>query len=243
MPRTELGERVYAIGDVHGCHDLLRALLDRIGDHYAALEPAAALHIVFLGDIIDRGPDSFKVMELLYDLHTRTNRVLVLRGNHEEVMLQVLAGDVEMLAPWMKFGGASTVRSFGLAPFRSGDNVAQYLAQLRAAVPPEWVTWLKRLPLTARSGDYFFCHAGVRPGVPLRRQTRNDLLWIRDDFLDDDRSHGAVIIHGHSIEAQVEVRPNRIGIDTGAYRTGELTALYLEGDAYEVLSVTRAELG
>lgn len=242
MPRTELGERIYAIGDVHGCYDLLRDLLDRIGEHHEALAPTTALHIVFLGDIVDRGPDSYKVLELLFDLQAQTDRIVVLLGNHEEAMLQALGGDLEMLSNWMKIGGAPTARSFGLEPLRRGEDAAEYLYRLRAAIPAPWIAWLQRLPLTARSGDYLFCHAGIRPGVSLRRQARADLLWIRDDFLDDNRSHGAVIVHGHSIEAQVEIRPNRIGIDTGAYRTGELTALYLEDDRYEVLSVTRAVL-
>jgi serine/threonine protein phosphatase 1 len=99
---------------------------------------------------------------------------------------------------------------------------------------------LKRLPLFARSGDYFFCHAGVRPGVALRRQTRNDLLWIREDFLTDESEHGAVIVHGHSIETEVTIRSNRIGIDTGAYRTGVLTALYLEGEQREIIAAKAA---
>lgn len=240
LPSTEAGERIYAVGDVHGRYDLLRALLDRIGAHTGALPPARSLHIVFLGDIVDRGPQSLEVMELLHDLQSKTDRVLVLLGNHEEAMLQAIGGDVEMLGDWMKVGGAATVRSFGLEPFRRGDDAADYLRRLRAAVPREWVAWLRKLPLTAQSGDYFFCHAGIRPGVALRRQARGDLLWIREDFLDDERPHGAVIVHGHSIEPKVEIRANRIGIDTGAYRTGALTALYLEDDRQEVLSTTLA---
>lgn len=240
MPNTESGERIYAVGDVHGCYDLLRDLLDRIGEHHSALPPASALHIVFLGDIVDRGPDSRKVMELLYDLQQRSARIVVLLGNHEEAMLQALGGDLDMLSSWMKVGGAATVRSFGLEPFHRGDDAADYLRRLRATIPSEWIAWLRALPLTARSGDYFFCHAGIRPGVALRRQSRDDLLWIRDEFLDDERSHGAMIVHGHSIDPLVEFRPNRIGIDTGAYRTGELTALYLQDERYEVLSVGRA---
>jgi len=239
LPTTESGERIYAVGDVHGCYELLCGLLDRIGEHHSALPSTSALHIVFLGDIVDRGPDSRKVIDLLYDLQQRTERVVVLLGNHEEAMLQALGGDVEMLSSWMKVGGAATVRSFGLEPFHRGDDAADYLRRLRATIPAEWIAWLRRLPLTARSGDYFFCHAGIRPGVSLRKQSRTDLLWIRDDFLDDERWHGAVIVHGHSIEPLVEFRSSRIGIDTGAYRTGELTALYLENERCEVLSVGR----
>jgi serine/threonine protein phosphatase 1 len=136
----------------------------------------------------------------------------------------------------MGVGGDMTVRSFGLEPYSRSDDARDYIRRLRSVVPREWVSWLKRLPLFARSGDYFFCHAGVRPGVPLRRQVRNDLLWIREDFLDDDADHGAIIVHGHSIEPEVAIRANRIGIDTGAYRTGVLTALYLDGDKRDIIS-------
>lgn len=237
MPRTQPGERIYAVGDVHGRYDLLRALLDQIGAHCAALPPAQSLHVVFLGDIIDRGPQSFEVLELLHDLQSKSERVVVLLGNHEEAMLQALDGKANMLRDWMRVGGAATVQSFGLEPFDSATDSSDYLRAMRAVVPREWVAWMKRLPLTAQSGDYLFCHAGIRPGVPLRRQVRDDLLWIRDDFLDDERSHPLVIVHGHSIEQSVEIRSNRIGIDTGAYRTGTLTALYLEDDKQEVISV------
>ncbi len=236
MPSTESGDRVYAIGDIHGRHDLLTNLLDRIGEHTESLPPSRSLHIVFLGDIVDRGPQSAEALELLYDLHSSSDSVIVLLGNHEEAMLQALDGDLDSLRAWMGVGGDATARSFGLEPLRPDEDPRGYLRRLRAAVPRDWVSWLKRLPLSARSGDYFFCHAGVRPGIPLRRQSRGDLLWIREDFLDDPADHGAVIVHGHSIELEVSIRHNRIGIDTGAYRTGILTALYLEGERREVIS-------
>ena len=241
MPSTESGDRVYAVGDVHGRYDLLRILLDRIGEHSTVLPPTESLHLVFLGDIVDRGPESAQVVEFLHRLQTQTDRAIVLLGNHEEAMLQALDGNTDVLRDWMGVGGAATVRSFGLEPFKRGGDAAAYIRELRAAVPREWVAWLRRLPLFARSGDYYFCHAGVRPGIALRRQTRADLLWIRDDFLDDEQYHGAVIVHGHSIEPQVEMRSNRIGVDTGAYRTGVLTALYLEGEQREVISATLPE--
>ncbi|WP_315764576.1 metallophosphoesterase family protein [Sphingomonas sp. Y38-1Y] len=235
MPSTDLGERIYAVGDVHGRYDLLTAILDRIATHSASLPPAKSFHIIFLGDLVDRGPDSARVLGLLYDLQRQTDRIVVLAGNHEEAMLQAIDGDPEHLRIWMGVGGAQTVRSFELSPYRRGDDARDYARRLRSAIPRDWVSWLKRLPITARSGDYFFCHAGVRPGVALRRQTRTDLLWIRDDFLDDPSDHGAVIVHGHSVEPEVSIRANRIGIDTGAYRSGVLTALYLEGDRQETL--------
>ncbi len=238
MPSTDIGERIYAVGDVHGRYDLLRQLIDRIGEHSNALEPAASLHILLLGDLIDRGPQSAQILDFLYDLQRKTDRVIVLQGNHEEALLQALDGNLEIFEAWLRVGGTETLRSFGLAAPTERGDLRRCLRELRTAIPAPWVEWLRRLPLTARSGDYFFCHAGVRPGIPLRRQSREDLLWIREEFLADPRDHGAMIVHGHSVETDVQFRENRIGIDTGAYRTGVLTALYLEGDRQEVLSVS-----
>lgn len=226
------------MGDVHGRFDLLEKLIDRIGEHNGALAPAKSLHILFLGDLIDRGPDSAQVLDYLHALQRKTNRVLVLQGNHEEALLQAVDGNLDVLQGWLRFGGGETLQSFGLEPPGEGEDLRRYLRQLRAAIPAKTIDWLRRLPLTARSGDYFFCHAGVRPGVSLRRQIRDDLLWIREDFLSDPRDHGAMIVHGHSIEEEVQFRDNRIGIDTGAYRTGVLTALYLEDEKREAISVS-----
>lgn len=237
MPSTDAGERIYAVGDVHGRFDLLQRMIEKIGDHSNALPPAKSLHILFLGDLIDRGPQSAQILHFLFELQRQSNRIIVLQGNHEEVLLQSLDGNVEVLNAWLRFGGLETLRSFGLSAPAEGEDLRSYLRNVRATIPSQWVEWLRRLPLTARSGDYFFCHAGIRPGVGLRRQDREDLLWIREEFLSDRRDHGAVIVHGHSIEAAVQFRDNRIGIDTGAYRTGVLTALYLEGEKQELLSV------
>ena len=241
MPSTDFGERIYAIGDIHGRYDLLRVLMDKIGEHVEARPPAKALHLVFMGDLIDRGPDSAKVLEFLYDLQLKTNRVIVLLGNHEDAMLRALDGDASIMRTWLAVGGLDTLRSFGVSPPAPNEDIRAFAARIVAAIPRPWLNWLRRLPVHARSGDYFFCHAGVRPGVALRRQARDDLLWIRDDFLEDPSYHGAVIVHGHSIEPQVEFRQNRIGIDTGAYRTGILTALYLDGEAQELLSTSAAD--
>jgi len=237
LPRTDSGERIYAIGDIHGRYDLLRLLLDRVGEHSQALAPAESLHIVFLGDLVDRGPDSAKVVEFLHDLEQRTEQVIVLMGNHEEAMVQSLEGDVGVLQRWLGVGGAETLESYGLRLPTPRDDLRRYTRYLQASLPAQQMRWLRNLPLTAQSGDYFFCHAGIRPGVPLDRQARSDLLWIRDDFIDDPAEHGAVIVHGHTIERSATVRANRIGIDTGAYCHGVLTALYLEDDRQEIISI------
>ena len=237
MPRTDSGERIYAIGDIHGRYDLLRRLLDRIGEHSQALPPVQSLHVLILGDLVDRGPDSAKVVEFLYDVTRSTDQVIVLMGNHEEAMLRSLDGDAGVLQRWLAVGGAETLTSYGLTLPRPQDDLRRYIRYLQSSLPAQQMRWLRSLPLTAQSGDYYFCHAGIRPGVPLARQVKSDLLWIREDFIHDDSDHGAVIVHGHTIEREVQLGRNRIGIDTGAYCHGVLTALYLEEDRQEVLAV------
>lgn len=238
LPSTDSGERIYAIGDVHGRYDLLRLLLDKIEAHSNALPPTRSLYVLFVGDLVDRGPQSAEVLAMLYDLQTRTDHVIVLLGNHEEAMLQALDGDMDALRGWLGVGGRDTLKSFGIAPLRPDEDRRAYLQRARAAIPREWIAWLRKLPLSVQSGDYYFVHAGVRPGVALDRQTRNDMLWIREDFLEDRRDHGAVIVHGHSVTPRTEIRENRICVDTGAYRTGLLSAIYLEGDKQEVIVST-----
>ena len=236
QPATAPGERVYAVGDVHGRADLLQEMLAIVARHAASLRPVARTQLVFVGDIIDRGPDSRKALALFNDARHRMPELVTLLGNHEEMLLRSLAGDETALRSWMRHGGAETVVSFGLAPLAEDADAVPYIAALRRAVPAEWVDWLKTWPLTARSGDYFICHAGVKPGIALNRQARRDLLWARDGFVDNLHDHGSVIVHGHTISAEVEVRPNRIGIDTGAYRTGMLSAVCLEGTSVDVLT-------
>ncbi len=235
MPSTDSGERIYAIGDIHGRYDLLRQLLEQIEHHSRALPPTRSLYVIFIGDLVDRGPQSAEVLAMLYDLQMKTDHVIVLLGNHEEAMLQALDGDMDALRGWLAVGGKQTLKSFGIVPLSKDEDPRAYLQRARAAVPREWLAWLRRLPLSVQSGDYYFVHAGIRPGVPLNKQTRDDMLWIREDFLNDTRDHGAVVVHGHSIARQTDILPNRICIDTGAYRTGMLSAIYLEGNKQEVL--------
>lgn len=236
MPSTDPGDRIYVIGDIHGRYDLLRRLLDRIGEHSAALPAPRALHIVCLGDLVDRGPDSARVVEFLHGLQQETDQLVVLMGNHEEAFVRSVEGDTRTMEKWLAVGGAETLSSYGARLPAPGDDLRRYARYLQSALPQRQMRWLRDLPLFAESGDYFFCHAGVRPGIALARQTRSDLLWIRDDFIDDERDHGAVIVHGHTITREVTFRANRIGLDTGAYRSGVLSALYLEDDRREVVS-------
>jgi serine/threonine protein phosphatase 1 len=236
-PSTQAGERIYAIGDVHGRFDLLARLLQKIEDHHAALPVPQQTHVVILGDMIDRGPGTSAVLNHLYNAQKQNSDIIVLLGNHEDLMLRALAKQPGLLRAWLRIGGDETLRSYGIEPPSSTDISVDFVDTILRIIPSDIRNWLSSLPVSARSGDYFFCHAGLRPGVPLKRQTRADMLWIRDEFLNSNSSHGVVVVHGHSIETDVEIRSNRIGLDSGAYRTGTLTAIYLEGTNRELINV------
>lgn len=228
-PSIPAGRRVYAIGDVHGRLDLLDRLIRMIGSDDAQ-RPHVETEIILLGDLIDRGPDSAGVVARAMTGSAGFAPLYTLMGNHEEQLLDGVAGDGQMVSAWLFYGGKETLRSFGVPDqiILSGDEGIMMRAA-RAAIPNHVVMWMHRLPLTRRIGDYLFVHAGVRPGVPLDQQNPLDLRWIRREFLESEADHGAVIVHGHSVRPEVQMHPNRIGIDTGAYATGKLTAIGLEG--------------
>ena len=227
-PRGKQGARAYAVGDIHGCLDLLDDLLERIEADAASRTPRKTW-IVFLGDLIDRGPASAGVVERLRGYRPGFATPVFLAGNHEEVLLRTLGGEPEILADWLKFGGAECVASYGLdadALKRMEPEAA--VEQVRAAIPPAHLDFLESFADTFRFGDYLFVHAGIRPGVELDHQDQFDLRWIREPFLSDEKAHGLVVVHGHTVVPAVEERPNRIGLDTGAYQSGVLTALAVE---------------
>ena len=223
------GDRIYAIGDIHGHAGLIAELLREI-ERDKANRPAARVRIVILGDVIDHGPDSAKLLEVL--LPGVCENLVVLKGNHEDLMVAAYQVDVEAMDIWLSVGGAETLHSLGVE--RSAitrSDLDSTLDAMRSMVPGGLIKSLEALPTSIRIGDYFFCHAGVRPKVPLSDQTDRDLLWIRDQFTNSTRFHGAVVVHGHTIcERGVDIRPNRISVDTGAHRTGILSAVALEGD-------------
>lgn len=231
-PRTKRaakGERIYVIGDVHGRYDLLRDLMRRIEQHSRGRKEAEKLHILLLGDIVDRGPESAQALHYLHDWTKQVRGQHMLLGNHEDMMLRSYRGDARSFRAWLRVGGRETLESFGLRINHDDDLYdPRILRAVRDTLPHDLMTFISTWPLTARSGDYFFCHAGVRPKVPLDKQSRQDLIWIRDEFLADESDHGAVIVHGHSISPSIDRQSNRIGIDTGAYHTGVLTAAYFE---------------
>jgi len=224
------GHRVYAIGDIHGRLDLLDEILEKIAADDASRKPARTT-IVFLGDLIDRGPQSADVVERLRTYHPPFAKTVFLMGNHEEVLLRILAGETDILPDWLRFGGAESARSYGIDPteleFREPEEA---LRLLRRGIPKEHLKFLSGFSDTASFGRYLFVHAGIRPGVPLADQAAQDLRWIRGPFLEDESDHERIVVHGHTITDEVDERPNRIGLDTGAYWTGVLTAVGLERD-------------
>ena len=228
-PSGPPGHRAYVVGDIHGRLDLLEDLLAKI---HAQIQhrPAEKTLLVFVGDLIDRGPASAQVLERLRSYKRPGIKTVFLMGNHEEVLLRILAGDTDLITKWCWFGGSECLQSYGVERGRLAhltDDEA--LAEVRAAIPREHISFLESFIDSCRFGDYLFVHAGIRPGVELEQQSQNDLRWIREPFLLDDRDHGFVVVHGHTISEEVELLRNRIGIDTGGYRTGVLTALAIEG--------------
>jgi serine/threonine protein phosphatase 1 len=224
------------VGDVHGRLDLLEQLLAKI-ERDAARQPARKTSLIFVGDLIDRGPDSYGVVERLRTYRHDQIRPYFLAGNHEEVLLRLLAGEHGILSSWLQFGGAECLKSYGCDPAQmAGRSEWSGLQLVKQAIPPSHSAFIGGFGDTLKLGDYLFVHAGIRPGVDLSLQSQNDLRWIRSPFLEDDSDHGMVVVHGHTINPEVVERPNRIGIDTGAYRTDVLTALALEGEARWVLN-------
>lgn len=235
--RVPEGLRVYAIGDIHGCDDLLARMHETIAADRVS-RPIASYRIVHLGDYVDRGPDSAAVIERLSRLAESDENVLFLRGNHETLLLDFLeTANAEAEATFLANGGVATLASYGIvAGRRSWRRRSEGLAaRFRARLPERHYAFLESLRYSARIGDYFLCHAGVRPGIVLDQQDRFDLTWIREGFLDSDGDFGAIIVHGHTPAQQPEIRPNRINIDTGAVLGGGLTCVVLEDNTYRFL--------
>ncbi|MEX6723174.1 metallophosphoesterase family protein [Parapedomonas caeni] len=230
MASAPEGMRLIAIGDVHGRLDLLQGLVHRLEAEVKA-GPTLDTRLILLGDYIDRGPQSADVLDWLCDHQPDWARVHLLRGNHEQALLDILDGtaDDETISAWLLYGGRDTLASYRLgAPVVYADDPAYIAEAVRKGVPSRHHRLLGDMVLSLRFGDYLFVHAGVRPGVPIDAQSRQDLIWIREPFLSSTEDFGAVVVHGHSITRTVSERPNRIGIDTGAYSSGRLTALVAE---------------
>ncbi len=230
-PRAPEGARLYVVGDIHGRLDLLRDLARLIAQDAAAQASAPArAETIFLGDYVDRGPDSAGVIDFLASGDFPTPLV-ALRGNHEAMLARFME-DETALEEWRRFGGLETLHSYGVnvTDALRGANYAQTRAALLERLPAAHRDFLHGMRSSLARGGYFFCHAGVRPGRALTAQTDSDLLWIREPFLSFAGDLGACVVHGHTPVAAPDVRANRINIDTGAYASGRLTALALEGD-------------
>ncbi|OQM75276.1 metallophosphoesterase [Manganibacter manganicus] len=233
------GTLLYAIGDVHGRLDLLAAM-----HHHIAAEIELALfegkaadwRIVHLGDYVDRGPDSKGVLDFLVAAQKRDARNVMLAGNHDVGFLGFLE-DPARGQLFLNFGGVETARSYGVELY-SAPTLEEDHADLLSAIPDAHMIFLRALDFSVIFGDFFFCHAGIRPGRPLDRQRIHDLIWIRDEFLDNDDNYTKVVVHGHTPASEAELRRNRINVDTRAYETGRLTALAVNGAKKRILSAT-----
>jgi serine/threonine protein phosphatase 1 len=230
------GMRIYAMGDVHARIDLLKLMHERIAAEIARDRPAD-WRIIHLGDYVDRGPDSKAVLDFLIDAHRRDERIISLAGNHDVGFLEFL----DRPSPdtlFARFGGAETALSYGVRLDCANPlTLRECHSALVKAVDDSHVAFLRARPFSTTMGDFFFCHAGIRPEVALDKQSDEDLIWIRADFLHYTGLHPKVIVHGHTPFAEPEILPNRVNVDTLAYRSGVLTALVVDGPEKRMLSV------
>jgi diadenosine tetraphosphatase ApaH/serine/threonine PP2A family protein phosphatase len=233
QPKVDPGTRVYAVGDIHGRVDLLRTMNQLIHeDAYARQAPRNV--VVYLGDYIDRGDASRQVIDcLLTEALPGFERIHIM-GNHEDSLVKFLS-DVQIGPAWLSYGGVATLRSYGIKPPASERDLVRAQGELRERLPDHHLAFMRGLALSHVEGDYYFTHAGVRPGVKLEAQNPQDLLWIRDEFLSSTAEFGKIVVHGHTITDFPEVRRNRIGIDTGAFASGTLTCLILAAHEFSFL--------
>ena len=236
-PRLPDGLRVYAIADVHGCKKQMVQLLEAIEHDRTGF--SGTTHLVFLGDLIDRGPDSSGVLEHVLTAELPADEVTFLMGNHEEFMLDCYEGKTERYAQWLRFGGIETMKSYGVSREQIFSKGFDLSAAMKLAVPPGHLAFMRSFQDTLRLGDYLFAHAGIRPGTKLEDQSPKDLRWITTEFLTDETDHGFTVVHGHTIGPEIMRQSNRIGIDTGCYKSGVLTALILEGDETSSIATDR----
>lgn len=238
--KPELPEhlRIYAIGDIHGRADLLALQLQQIGADELR-NPCSRSIIVFLGDYLDRGPASREVLDLLLACR-QARETIALKGNHETFLRRFL-DDPSTLDEWRSCGGLETLISYGLKPSISPNRYEQdqLAAELARSIPQSHLALLDSLELSFCSGDFLFVHAGIRPGIPIAKQKEEDLLWIRDEFLSWDRPFEKYIVHGHTPVRAPDIRANRANIDTGAFATGCLTCVAIEGSHITPLADVR----
>ncbi len=230
-PRVPSGSRVYAVGDIHGRLDLIEKIHELIAADATDFDGSRKV-VIYLGDYIDRGEKSRQVVDFLLDNPLPGFENIYLKGNHEDSLIKFLS-DTSIGSAWMRYGGNSTLYSYGvIASGSSWDqrSLEQMQAYLKRNLPLRHLEFYQALKAGHIEGDYCFVHAGVLPGVPLEKQKEENVLWIRGEFLNSKANHEKVVVHGHTIRPEPEILPNRIGIDTGAYSSGILTCLALEED-------------
>ncbi|MET0705311.1 MAG: metallophosphoesterase family protein [Tardiphaga sp.] len=224
--------RIYAVGDIHGRADLLADIIARIDDDLQR-RPIRYATEVYLGDYIDRGPDSSSVLDMLAVRMVR-NDAICLRGNHE-AMLEAFLRDPATLPDWLPLGARQTLASYGIASVTAEQSAVTVHHHFTSNFPPAHQVFLQCLRNSFCCGDFFFVHAGIRPSVPIERQQERDMLWIRKEFLNATQDHGKYIVHGHTPVPHADIRSNRVNIDTGAWRSGVLTCVAIEGDTLLIL--------
>ena len=236
--RGPQGLRIYAIGDVHGRFDLLKTMHQLIEQENEKVPPRDWV-VIHLGDYVDRGPQSKEVLDFLVRATAASPRMIALAGNHDVGFIEFLeTGDAYGL--FAGNGGRQTALSYGVdIDFDDPDSVLSGWKQLVPLVPAAHVELLRGLERSASYGDFFFCHAGVRPGVELDLQDPDDLIWIRNEFLNDPGLYAKVIVHGHTPVSDVDVRLNRVNLDTGAFATSRLSGLMIEGERKFLLEAVR----
>lgn len=228
------GVRLYAVGDIHGRSDLLAETIDQIEDDIRRRPIKHAIEI-YLGDYVDRGPDSRSVLDQLAVRLVR-QRAICLRGNHEAILETFLREDPNALSHWARLGALQTLASYGISSgFPMGMTTSEVRNSLLDVFPRTHELFLQCLRNSFVCGDFLFVHAGIRPGIPMTQQDPEDLFWIRDEFLNSTLDHGKMIVHGHTPVPHPDIRSNRINIDTGAWRTGMLTCIAIEGTSVMVL--------
>jgi len=243
VPKLPPGTRIYTIGDIHGRLDLLKELERQI-DQDIKSRPIGRPLYVFLGDYIDRGMSSRQTIDWLIE-HSRNCETVFLMGNHEQIAIECLRNP-DLFGQWMRLGGLETLISYGIVPEATGSvgkKIVEMQAAFHTALPQSHLRFFRNLQSCFSCGDFFFAHAGINPDVDLSRQKERDLLWIRSAFLSSDKNFGKIIIHGHTPTHDIEVRPNRVNIDTGAFATGRLTCLVIDEESLSVIDVCRANGG